>query len=323
MVRASTARIVASSTSRARPGDAARSRSRRRTMKTSRSTSHPAARSSGARRSPTSGRSTNARRCGRSAYRASSAAIRPSASVSASTNSWLSTHTRGSSSWKNASPSAWRADRSAAPRRTRRSKSSARANACASVVFVVLVLVAGAADHDLVLLDRDGHRPVAGPVLGVDRVVLHGGVEPQAVALLAVVEGALELGHRALAAPRASAATPTPALLGLLALLALVGLLGLLGLAARLLLGARGLGGLELGGDQRVVLGPQVDLVVEVRPRRNAGRKRALAVLLGGEVELPLERLDLLDGDLELVRDPRVGAALADPTANLVEVRSQ
>ena len=61
------------------------------------------------------------------------------------------------------------------------------------------VLVAGAADHDLVLLDRDLDRAVAGPVLGVYGVVLDGGVEPQAVALLAVVEGRLERRRRSAA----------------------------------------------------------------------------------------------------------------------------
>ena len=58
-------------------------------------------------------------------------------------------------------------------------------------VLVVVVASAGAADHDLVLLDRDLDGAVARPVLGVDGVVLDGGVEPQPVALLAVVEGAL------------------------------------------------------------------------------------------------------------------------------------
>ena len=58
-----------------------------------------------------------------------------------------------------------------------------------------LVVLADAADDDPVLLDRDLDRPVPGPVLGVDRVVLDGGVEPQAVALLAVVEGALRAGR--------------------------------------------------------------------------------------------------------------------------------
>ena len=77
------------------------------------------------------------------------------------------------------------------------SASCAWRHATASV-FVV-VLATGAADHDLVFLDRDLDRAVARPVLGVDRVVLHGGIEPQPVALLAVIERPLEraLGRRA------------------------------------------------------------------------------------------------------------------------------
>ena len=62
--------------------------------------------------------------------------------------------------------------------------------------------VAGAADDDLVLLDRHLDRPVAGPVLGVHGVVLDGGVEPQAVALLAVIERGLQR--------RAGACAPRP-----------------------------------------------------------------------------------------------------------------
>src|SRR5215216_7593012 len=71
---------------------------------------------------------------------------------------------------------------------------------------VVVLVAAGAADHDLVLLDRDLDGPVAGPVLGVDGVVLDGGIEPQAVALLAVVERALERAGGALAAAAAARA---------------------------------------------------------------------------------------------------------------------
>src|SRR4051794_5527648 len=102
---------------------------------------------------------------------------------------------------------------------------------------------AGAADHDLVLLDRDLDGPVARPVLRVDRVVLDGGVEPQAVALLAVVEGALE---RRLRGPAARAAAAPGGALGLGLLLFLLG-----GLARGLLGGA----GLVLGRLARGLLG--------------------------------------------------------------------
>ena len=77
-----------------------------------------------------------------------------------------------------------------------------------------------------------------------------------------------------------------------------------------------GLGlGLELGGDQGVVLGAQVDLVVEVGARR-AGD----GLTLGREVVLALESVDLLHGHLELVGDPCVGPSLAHPGADLVQV---
>ena len=77
------------------------------------------------------------------------------------------------------------------------------------VTLPVVVRAAGALDDDPVGLDGDRDRPVAAPVLGVQRVVLDGGVEPQAVALLAVVEGALQ--RLALAAAPAASAAPAPA----------------------------------------------------------------------------------------------------------------
>ena len=132
------------------------------------------------------------------------------------------------------------------------------------VVAVVGVVVAGAADHDLILLDRHLDRPVAGPVLGVDRVVLDGGVEPQPVALLAVVERRFERLRLAAGAPAPAAARRAGAwrrrLLGLV----------LFFLFRRPPRRAAGLGRLELGGDQRVVLGSEIDLVVEVDGRAGA-----------------------------------------------------
>src|SRR5436305_5410639 len=40
----------------------------------------------------------------------------------------------------------------------------------------VLGVLAGATDHDLVLLDRDLNGPVTGPVLGVHGIILDGGI---------------------------------------------------------------------------------------------------------------------------------------------------
>src|SRR4051794_40677645 len=149
----------------------------------------------------------------------------------------------------------------------------------ASSVLVVVVAAPGATDHDLVLLDRDLDGAVARPVLGIDRVVLDGGVEPQAVALLAMVERALERpcggGAAAGAAPAAARALGLLLVLLVLLLGGLGGLggaggrlrgglgglaLGLLGGPGRLLRLAGGLL-LELRRDLRVVLGPQIHVL--------------------------------------------------------------
>ena len=97
---------------------------------------------------------------------------------------------------RKASPNGWTIDCSLQSRSWRRPNASDRARTASSVVAVVVVL-AGASDHDLVLLDRDDHGTVARPVLGVHGVVGDRRVEPEPVALLAVVERALELGRRA------------------------------------------------------------------------------------------------------------------------------
>src|SRR4051794_41897327 len=102
-------------------------------------------------------------------------------------------------------------------------KASGAARSASSVVVVGVVL-AGATDHDLVLLDRDDHVAVTGPMLGVHRVVGDGGVQPQAVALVAVIERALELalgdarGARAAPAAAAAATATAGGLRGLLLL---------------------------------------------------------------------------------------------------------
>jgi hypothetical protein len=150
-------------------------------------------------------------------------------------------------------------------------------------------------------------------VLGVDAVVGDRRVQPQAVALVAVVEGRL-VGRGLLDARAAAPAAATAAALG--RLVVAVALVLLLGLGLGLLGPAGGLG-LELGGDQRVILGAQVDLVVEV----DAGRLGRLAV--GQEVVLLLEGFDLLDGDLQLVGDPGVCAPLAHPGPDLVQMRAE
>jgi hypothetical protein len=152
-------------------------------------------------------------------------------------------------------------------------------------------------------------------VLGVDRIVLDRGIEPQSVALLAVIEGPLEwpgVASPASAAP-ATTAPPFGPTLGVLILIGAIAVLGRLGAGA---LGL-GFGGFELRGDQRVILGAEVDLLgVVANGRIGTG-------LLAGEVVLALELLDVADTDLQLVCHPGVGPSLAHPGADLIEVRTQ
>ena len=152
-------------------------------------------------------------------------------------------------------------------------------------------------------------------MLGVDRVVLNGGVEPQSVALLAVIEGALDRTGFACAASAtaATAAASFGAGLGVLVLVGPVAVLG--GLCASSL----GLGfcRFELGGDKSVILGAEIDLLGVVP---GGGVRTGL---LAGQVVLALELLDVADADLELVGDPGVGPTLAHPGADLIQVRTQ
>ena len=160
-------------------------------------------------------------------------------------------------------------------------------------------------------------------MLGVDGVVLHGGVEPQAVALLAVVERALErarrrcggaCGRRGVRRARLAGFSSSSSASASAALAAASSALRASSSAcAGLLLGAALGLLLELGGDRGVVLGAEVDLL--------GGGAGSLAV--GLQILLALERLDLLDGDVELVRDPGVGATLSHPPADLVKLRTQ
>src|SRR6202167_1266655 len=177
-----------------------------------------------------------------------------------------------------------------------------------------LVVFAGAADDYAVLFDGHLDGTVSGPVLGIDRVVLDGGVQPQAVALLAVVEGALQRTPAATrACAPAAAASPAPAgASGRLVLLSII-FHGL-----RLLALGLHFGRLQLGGDQRVVLGPEIDFVGVVAREDSIG-----GLGVADELVLAPELLDVTDGDLELVGNPGVGTALPYPRADLVQVRAQ
>ena len=116
-------------------------------------------------------------------------------------------------------------------------------------------------------------RPVAGPVLGVDGVVLDGGVEPQPVALLAVVEGALERPRAGRGAGRARRGARGAGGAWLVVVVVVVVRLGVVLVVGFVLL-VVGLGlGLEGRGHERVVLGAQVQLV-DASPRAPRRRRR-------------------------------------------------
>ena len=139
-------------------------------------------------------------------------------------------------------------------------------------------------------------------MLGVDRIVLDRRVQPQAVAILAVVERALQ---RAPAAARASAptASASPAPAGPHGRLVLI-LVPLALLALGLLFGC-----LQLRSDERVVLGSEIDFVGVV------GGDGALGgFAVANQLVLALELLDVTDGDLELVSYWKRRYGLAVPT---------
>jgi hypothetical protein len=122
-----------------------------------------------------------------------------------------------------------------------------------------------------------------------------------------MVEGSLERAGRL--TTTTPAAAPAAASTGRLVLV----ILGLILIFIALL----GCGGLQLGGDQCIVLGAKIDLVIEV-----CGDADTVGVGTRLEILLALERLNLLNGYLELMRDPGVGSPLADPGADAVQLWS-
>ena len=187
--------------------------------------------------------------------------------------------------------------------------SSTSTSTSSPIVVGPVLVVAGPLDDDAVGLDRDGHRSVAGPVLGVDAVVLDGGVEPEPVPLFTVVERALERAVRPRPASTTTATAAT-ALAGLVpvAVLVIVGVVVVRVVVFGL--------SVESGRDQRVVLGAQIRLLLDARARLGVagygvGRN---------ELVLALESVDVAHAHLELMRDPGVRTALSDPRANLVQL---
>jgi hypothetical protein len=149
-------------------------------------------------------------------------------------------------------------------------------------------------------------------VLGVDGIVLDRRVEPEPVTLvLAVIEGRLERASAPAAAPASSPAAASASATWAFAVL-VIRPLGL----ARALVGRTLLDFVLLVGGAQLRLDLGLDLVAQVDV---AGGLLALDVQPVAAAEIA----QLRGGHLELMGDPGVGAALADPGADLVELGSK
>ena len=182
----------------AAPASATRSGSRRSTMKSSRSTCHPRSRPPRPRSAAASSSCQNtARRVAPAAEVLVEIAPRRPPSDS-SADGALEDDRVQRPDLRRATACEHRAERPTARRRPPARERLEREGECRPGVETQSLVVAGAgaADHDLVLLDRDLDGPVARPVLRVDRVVGDGRVEPEPVALLAVVERRLDRRRR-------------------------------------------------------------------------------------------------------------------------------
>ena len=206
----------------------------------------------------------------------------------------------------------------------RSATASSTAHRCATIrssvgsVVARVLVAAGAADHDLVLLDRDLDRPVAGPVLGVDGVVLRrpgratgrspprrGRTFPRAARARACASASAAARACASASP-ASASSAASASAALRA----ASSAAFASSSARRTSSASSSAAIASSSDAR-------------RSTSSAAAGVGGAVAVGLQPVLALERLDLLHGHLELVRDPRVGTTLSHPPTDLVKLRTQ
>ena len=181
------------------------------------------------------------------------------------------------------------------------------------VAAVAVAGLAGAADDDLVGLDADGDVALAGPVLGVDGVVLDRGVEPEAVAVLSPWSKVASISLRRPRPPRRPRRRrrrrPAPA-----------------GRPRRSSRSSSSSPSLVAPRPPRPLRPPRP----RSRPRsplrsRRGGRFRSTPALSSsGERSYCLRNsrssVALI---FELVGDPGIGAALVDPGADLVQLRLQ
>ncbi len=193
---------------------------------------------------------------------------------------------------------------------------------------------------DLVLLDEHLDGAVAGPVLGVDRVVLDGGVQPQAVALLAVLEGAFQgsgaarggarrprpprrLRRRAgvSASSSSSSASSSSAPRSARSARSRSACLGLCAFALRAAsASARSRSASRAAASSSAAISASSSARRSISSGKSCAGDARRGILVADQLVLALELLDLLHRDFELMGDPRVGATLAHPGADLVEL---
>lgn len=193
----------------------------------------------------------------------------------------------------------------------------------------------GPADDDLIGFDGDGHVTLAGPVFGVDLNVLDGGIEPEAVAFLAVVEGAFEAVVLPAPAPSAASAAPSPGPAFGLRTVSFVVVAVFLATAVFLVVFSTT--GFPVGGGRCFLLGPGpcllgfglgssgflcggcrldlgFDFVAEI------DLCRGIVVVARSKIMLAAELAEFGGAYLKLMGDPGIRASLLDPGPDLVEL---
>ena len=166
-------------------------------------------------------------------------------------------------------------------------------------------------------------RALTGPVLRIDRVVLDGWVEPQSVALLAVVERPLEGTGVAVCCAAAAAATTAAAAFRVASCWS-----GITRVRVRVLVLLRSGASAFRRSASSSAASSSAAISASSSARRSISSKSDGAgacggVLVAGKIVLALELLDVLHADFELVCDPGVGTALPYPDTDLVQMWAQ
>ncbi len=182
---------------------------------------------------------------------------------------------------------------------------------------------AGAANDDLIGLDGDGYIALVGPMFRVKLNILDRRVKPETVTVVTMIEGAFDPVPRSpsTASPAAAAATAGSAFgLGAIGFWVFcIGFAIVRGFTASFTLGrgcCRFL--FSLGTGSFFCCGGRFDLGFDLVAKIDI--EGAFAFIVRREVVLTAELTEFRSTHFELVGDPGVGAALADPGPDLIEL---